>query len=369
MGTGFSQGTPTATSDEDVAAQFLGFFKNFIDTFAMQGYTVYIAGESYAGYYVPYIADAMFNANDTDYYNISSILIYDPSLSYTVVQEHIPVTAFVDFWGTLLGLNDSYVADLHAQSDACGYTAFMDENLVFPPKGPLPTPPNWDLSNDTCDTFDDVITAISTVNPCFDVYQVATTCPLLWDVLGFPGSFDYVPDGAFIYFNRTDVQKAINAPVQEWLECASIDVFVNNTDNSEPSALSVLPGVIEKADRVIIGHGLLDMVLLWNGTLLATQNMTWNGAQGFSTPPSEWEDFYVPYHTPNENQLGTLAGAGVMGQYHTERGFTLVTVDLSGHMVPQYAPSAAYRQVEFLLGRVPTLGTVSPFTTMPDESY
>ncbi|KEF62364.1 carboxypeptidase D [Exophiala aquamarina CBS 119918] len=369
VGTGFSQGTPTATSEKDVAEQFLGFFKNFVDTFAMQGYTVYIAGESYAGYYVPYIADAMFNANDTDYYNISSIMIYDPSLSYDVVQQHIPVTSFVDFWGPLLDLNASFVADLHAQADACGYTAFMDDYLVYPPKGPLPTPPNYDLSNDTCDTFDAVFNAISLVNPCFDIYQVATTCPLLWDVLGFPGSFDYVPDGAFIYFNRTDVQKAINAPVQEWLECTSVDVFVNATDNSDPSALSVLPGVIEKADRVIIGHGLLDMILLWNGTLLATQNMTWNDAQGFSTPPSQWDDFYVPYRTSYENQLGSLAGAGVMGQYHTERGFTLVTVDLSGHMIPQYAPSAAYRQLEFLLGRIPTLGTVGPFTTMQGESY
>jgi carboxypeptidase D len=48
VGTGFSQGTPTAKSEEDVAAQFLGFWKNFVDTFGMQGYKVYIAGESYA---------------------------------------------------------------------------------------------------------------------------------------------------------------------------------------------------------------------------------------------------------------------------------------------------------------------------------
>jgi len=38
----------TATSEEDVAAQFMGFWKNFVDTFGMQGYKVYIAGESYA---------------------------------------------------------------------------------------------------------------------------------------------------------------------------------------------------------------------------------------------------------------------------------------------------------------------------------
>ena len=49
IGTGFTQGNVTATNEEDIAKDFMGFFKNFVDTFAMQGYTVYIAGESYAG--------------------------------------------------------------------------------------------------------------------------------------------------------------------------------------------------------------------------------------------------------------------------------------------------------------------------------
>jgi carboxypeptidase D len=48
IGTGFSVGTVTAQNEEDVAAQFMGFFKNFVDTFSMHGYKVYITGESYA---------------------------------------------------------------------------------------------------------------------------------------------------------------------------------------------------------------------------------------------------------------------------------------------------------------------------------
>lgn len=36
--------------------------------------------------------------------------------------------------------------------------------------------------------------------------QVTTTCPNLWDVLGFPGSFDYEP-APWIYFNRKSVRK------------------------------------------------------------------------------------------------------------------------------------------------------------------
>ena len=105
---------------------------------------------------------------------------------------------------------------------------------------------------------------------------MATTCPLLWDVLGFPGSFDYLPDGAFVYFNLTDVQTAINAPVQEWDECSSIDVFVNGTDTSPPSGLSVLPGVIERADRVILGHGLLDFILQWDTSCHSKYDMEWS---------------------------------------------------------------------------------------------
>ena len=311
----------------------------------------------------------MFNAEDTEYYNISSIMIYDPSLSYDVVQEQIPVTAFVDYWLPLLDLNATFVEQLHNMSDTCGYTSFMEENLVFPPKGILPTPPNVDGSDDSCDAWDAVYYAAITINPCFDIYQVATTCPLLWDVLGFPGSVPYLPEGTSVYWNRTAVQKAIHAPIQEWEECSSDDVFVNGTDNSPPSALSVLPSVIERAERVIIGHGILDMILIYNGTLLAIQNMTFNGAQGFSVPPTQFDDFYVPYHNEYDSQVGTTAGAGVMGATHTERGLTLVTVQMSGHMIPQYAPSAAYRQLEFLLGRIPSLTTVGPFTTMPDESY
>ena len=349
-------------NEKDVAAQFLGFFKNFVDTFAMEGYTVYIAGESYAGQYVPFISGAMLDKNDTTYYNFSSMLIYDPVLTYGVAQDSIPTPGFVDFWGPLLDLNSTFIDYMHKTAADCGYTKFMERAMTFPPKGKLPTPPNVDQSNSTCDLWDAAIEAIALINPCFDIYQVATTCPLLWDVLGFPGSFTYNTDFG-IYFNMTSVQKAINAPIGNWEECSSTPVFVNDTDSSPPSALSVLPSVIDRADRVIIGHGLADMILLFNGTIIAVQNMTFNGAQGFSTAPSKWGDFYVPYHNSYINQLGDLAGAGAMGTYHTERKLTVVTVDLSGHMIPQYAPSAAYRQVEFLLGRIPSLGTKGTFTT------
>ena len=61
-----------------------------------------------------------------------------------------------------------------------------------------------------------------------------------------------------------------------------------------------------------------------------------------------------------------MAGAGVQGTKlvtHTESGLTFVTVALAGHMVPQDAPSASFRHVEFLLGRIDSLNSDVPFTT------
>lgn len=144
----------------------------------------------------------------------------------------------------------------------------------------------------------------------------------------------------------------------EWGECSDINVFPNG-DASPPPALTVLPGVIERTQNVIVSHGLLDMVLIANGTLLQLQNTTWGGLQGFQASPYA-DALYVPAH--GDYADATLAASGNMGTTHTERGLTYATVALSGHMVPQYQPSVAFRQVEVLLGRVDSLTSKAPFT-------
>lgn len=68
-----------------------------------------------------------------------------------------------------------------------------------------------------------------------------------------------------IYFDREDVKEAIHAPVDvSWKECSDINVFPHG-DASIPSALSVLPNVIEKSNRTVIVHGLADFILIAEG--------------------------------------------------------------------------------------------------------
>ncbi|EGO60563.1 hypothetical protein NEUTE1DRAFT_57101 [Neurospora tetrasperma FGSC 2508] len=368
VGTGFSTGNVTATSEEDVAAQFMGFWKNFIDTFAMQGYKVYITGESYAGLYCPYIASAFLDANDKTYYDMSGLMIYDPVISWDEVAEQVPVVQFTEYWSGLFPFNDTFRAHIKSVDAKCGYSDFVSQYLVYPPKGLQPSKlPGTDKTGTTRDEcwglFYEIFDAILLLNPCFNIYQVATTCPLLWDVLGFPGSMGYLPEGAKVYFDRDDVKKAVHAPeTVKWSSCSEQNVFVGGRDRSEPSSFHALPHVIDATKNVIIGHGALDMVLIANGTLLGIQNMTWGGKLGFQNKPDQ--PFYVPYNTMTD--LSTLAAGGVFGSMGSERGLTWVQIDMSGHMVPQYAPSAAYRQLEFLLGRVNCLNCTVPFTTNPD---
>ena len=114
--------------------------------------------------------------------------------------------------------------------------------------------------------------------------------------------------------------------------------------------LKVMPQLIEGTNRVLVSHGDFDGFIPFNGTLLAIQNMTWNGALGYQTAPSE--EFIVPI--PRKDALFT-GPQGYMGIQHYERGLQWVLTRQAGHELPLYQPKAAWRHLEWMLGRIETL--------------
>jgi carboxypeptidase D len=84
-----------------------------------------------------------------------------------------------------------------------------------------------------------------------------------------------------VYFNRSDVKAALHAPKDsDWAECKG-PVFLggggsggpeSEVDLSADPAQKVLPQVIEATNRVLIGNGDYDMIIITNGTLLAVSD-------------------------------------------------------------------------------------------------
>ncbi|WVO14452.1 hypothetical protein L204_102086 [Cryptococcus depauperatus] len=369
VGTGFSIGTPNATSQEETAQDFIKWFKNFEDTFGIQNYKIYISGESYAGRYVPYISAAMLDQEDKRYYNLSGALVYDPCIGeFDYVQEEIPIYPFVEANNNLFNFNASVMSELKGLHESCGYAEYIDKYLKFP--ATENQPPLYfnssDPQNMTCDVFNTVNELALRINPCFDVYEINLMCPLLWDVLGFPTALNYAPGS--VYFDREDVKKAIHAPENvHWSVCAKEPVFVGGNegpqgegDTSLDPIQKVLPQVIEATNRVLVGNGDYDMIIITNGTLLSIQNMTWNGQLGFQSTPTEEIYIDIPdtQWSPifDANGLQGLPGVqGTMGVQHYERGLMWAETFQAGHMQPQFQPRVAYRHLQWLLGHVDRL--------------
>ncbi|KAL5397335.1 hypothetical protein PMIN06_002697 [Paraphaeosphaeria minitans] len=367
VGVGYSQGTPNITNEVELAAEFRGFWKNFISAFELQNWSVYVTGESYAGFYVPYIAEGFISANDTEYFNLKGISINDPIIGDDTNQQSVVALPYVEYWQNLINLNETFLNQVREVQDHCNYSSYLDTYFTFPPPQesfPVLEGPTRH-NNYSCDQFDNLYGAILEVNPCFNIYHITETCPHPFGQLGIVNEGDYQPPGAKIYFNRTDVKEALHAPIESnWQQCTDVNVFGNGTDRgSDTSAGPAIDGtlqrVIEFTNNTLIGSGDLDFLLSTNGTLLAIQNMTWNGLQGLQKYPNT--TLYAPYHP--EYNGGALAGSGAQGVWTSERGLTFYTARLAGHELPGYTPGVAYRMLEILLGRIDNFSNTASFTT------
>jgi len=188
VGTGFSQGVPDIHNDDELAAQVAGFLVQFLEVFSeLKHKNFYVSGESYAGFYVPYIANYLYEHPGLVPLNLKGIWITDPSLSWDLVQEQIPALPLVHKFEHVWAFNQSFLNQLQKRSDACGYTDYSTKYATYPPKGPLPllsntfngTIPTFGNIIPECDLWDDIFTASLTVNPNFNLYRILDVWPVL----------------------------------------------------------------------------------------------------------------------------------------------------------------------------------------------
>ncbi|KAM0479518.1 hypothetical protein ACHAPX_004734 [Trichoderma viride] len=364
VGTGFSKGDPSITDEDELSQQFMGFWRNFVDTFGMHGWKVYIAGESYAGMYSPYISSHFIDVDDNEYFDLRGLILYDGMMFDEALQGSIPILPFITRYQDVLSYSDDELSRFRGIHEDCGFTDYFENYIVFPPAGIQPdlTP----LQNNTIcfGLWEEVIQAAKTTNPCFNLYNIIDRCPFAYNVAADPVN---VYNGTSTYFERADVKKAIHAPgTINWTPCVQSHSFAQQ-DTSLPAGIKQLPQVIEATQNVILAQGGVDGMILVNGVVLGIQNITWGGEMGFQYRPQD--PFYVPDFGLRRNATAIIgyssnlpAGHGVLGTVHHERGLTLVVTKLAGHQGPAYAPAASFRHLEKLLGRVKSLSGTEPFT-------
>ena len=371
IGTGFSEGKVTITNEDELAEQFMGFWKNFFDTFDMHGWKVNIVSESYGGLYGPYISKHFLDAKNTTYYDLNGLIVIDAVLFDDRLQEEVITENYIKANPNLMPVDDATMTAIHNTSEHCGYNDFVQKYWTYPPAGPMPKLAPWNemvngsiASKPGCGddkNWERGMNAMYDLSPCFNIYNIADRCPVTYNALeGTQTSKGY--------FNRADVKKAIHVPASaNWGECSDKSVFANNEDTSDPSGWTVLPHVIDATQNVIVHMGALDYILPANGILLGLQNMTWGGKLGLQTAPSD--PLYVPDYGYDDSKspygADYPAGFGVMGTTHKERGLTVAVAALAGHQAPEYTPGISLRELEYLLGRVKSLSEVSPFTFSP----
>lgn len=365
IGTGFSQGNVTARDTIESSRQFMGFWKNFVDTFGLQGYKVYIAGPSYSGQWTPYMASEMLNAEDAEYFDVAGIMVFDGVYAITNLHMDVPIMPFINKWKHIFSLNESTMAQMRTLTEDCGFNEYYERYLTFPPSGeqpwdvPGPVAPDGEWRSD-CDDQLLLAEAQSAINPCWSPYNVLAHCPRIHDPIGLGEGRGSGWAPGPIYFQRADVQAAIHAPrTPDWEYCKR-PVFVDNVNalfNPGPGSMPVLPGVIDRTANVILGNGNLDYIALTDGLLLAIQNLTFGGELGFQSPPEQ------PLYIPGREDSYDLQGpSGHLGTWHRERGLTYFETTVTGHFIGKDAPTVSLRALEVLLGRVSDFSSEDPFT-------
>ncbi|WOL03248.1 hypothetical protein Cni_G11968 [Canna indica] len=323
VGVGFSY-TNTSSElakldDNFVAEDAYSFLVNWLKRFPQyQSHDFYIAGESYAGHYVPQLAELVYDRNkDTknyphinlkgfivgnpetdDYYDSKGLLEY--AWSHTVVSDQVYKLA-----------NRVCNFKLFNWTDKCNDAmdlVFNQYNLidiynVYAPKCTLPpSSSSSSLAVNSHDTdakksMSRRMRKYSGYDPCFSNY-------------------------AEEYFNRDDVQRSLHANVNgqtgRWTVCN--DSILNSYDFTVFSVLPIYSKLIKAGLRIWIYSGDTDGRVPVIGSRYC--------AEALGLPlKSQWQPWFL------NHQVG--------GRFVEYQGLTMVTVRGAGHLVPLNKPEEA----------------------------
>ncbi|KAF9035088.1 alpha/beta-hydrolase [Hymenopellis radicata] len=300
-GTGFSY---TSTDKfvhnfQQASDQFLQFLKNFYKIFPNTNtsmYVTYLAGESYAGQYIPFFADAILNSK----------------------VAPLKGVAIGNGWIDARSQYPSYI-------DYLVKTEVLEENSDF-----------WKSARQKTDECLELLKGITDREPtdneemCINIYDIRLddtypACGMNWPP-------DIKP--VTTYLDRDDVVRALHAQDHsaKWIECRG-RVHSELKEKTLNSSITILPSIIERIP-VLIFAGDQDIICNYVGLESMIAGMTWNGETGLGTVQTQsW--------SVNEKSAGTWVES---------RNLTYAKIFDSSHMVPFDVPHVAHDMMLRFMG-------------------
>ncbi|OTB09288.1 hypothetical protein M426DRAFT_316570 [Hypoxylon sp. CI-4A] len=331
VGTGFSYVDTNSYVHEldEMANQFVAFLEKWYGLFPEYEHDdIYIAGESFAGQHIPYIAKAIIERNKLPQtktkWNLKGLLIGNGWVSPP--EQYEAYLSFAYDKGIVTKGSD-IAGKLDAHYRNCRKALSLSGNHV---------------DNSACEhVLQEILRLTQTrnskgENECINMYDVR-----LKDVYPSCG-MNWPPDLTSVtpYLRKPEVVSALhinNNKNTGWTECNGAVGNAFSTQNSRPS-VEYLPGILEEVN-VLLFSGAEDLICNHLGTEAFISNMQWNGGKGFELSPGNWAP-RRDWTFENENA----------GFWQEARNLTYVLFYNSSHMVPFDYPRRTRDMLDRFMG-------------------
>ncbi|KAK6458419.1 carboxypeptidase B-like processing protease [Scheffersomyces xylosifermentans] len=327
-GTGFSYATAFDTELDQVTRDFMVFLEKYYEIFPEDlDNDIYFAGESYAGQYIPYIADGIVrrNRNLTEgqrEYKLKGLLIGNGWISPN--EQSLSYFPYAVQAGIIDTKNPAWGDILHQHEECQKVVSRIDSHF----DGKVH---DFEVSSGTCER---VLTKMLTAtkddnNMCYNMYDYTKkdtypSCGMNW-----PFELKYV--GPFL--EEDAVVSNLNIQHnQRWEECSRNVGSSLQATNSVPS-VHLLPGLLQEMP-IVLFNGNLDIICNYIGTEGFIKKLEWGGQVGFSEGVlADW-----------------IYNDDVAGYIKSERNLTFVNVFDASHMVPYDKPEISRALIDIITG-------------------
>lgn len=317
-GTGFSTTDKIDHELNQVARDFMRFLEKYFELFPEDiANDIYLAGESYAGQYIPYIAASILdhNAKSNSTYNLKGLLIGNGWISPN--EQSMLYLQFAVEAG-LISKDNAAMPKILQQQEECQKIVSKIDAAVEADK--VPSWHDFESDSTACEAILNMITRATTNlngpkhDQCINIYDYrlrdeSPACGMTWP-----------PDLANVYKFLRETQVLTDLHVttnKQWTEC-SHEVGRDLKARDSMISIHLFLRILESVP-IMLFHGDRDLICNTVGALNMIKKLKWGGHTGFSK---------------NAPQIPWVHGNQSAGYIKSERNLTFVSVYNASHMVP-----------------------------------